>query len=343
MIGGAALFGAIVSLFPMGSDIGHWFIVLVVARVGFDIVDRFAAGHFVHAETPYDFPSGGFTRPIKYVLILFAVDFLLTRYARKYGFEARLAMGVATSLILPGVTIVLAMTSSLRSALNPVEWLRAARMTPGMFALLALLALGIDQLGDFAHDAFLSRAPQDIELQIDMGLAPIAVYTAVMVYLWLANFCMVGLALHAGRKVIAIAEQAARAREGGVEKLSPEQNNLSLQVRAGNMHAALRLFNECLELDPMFRPAADDALALARFARNLRESATAAVILRGFDAAHAGHPDIPQVYFFSAQLLAEDLRDPEAARRMLQQMLSRYPGHMIAPEAKRYLQEMGAA
>jgi hypothetical protein len=344
---GAALFGAIVSLFPMGNDIGWWFIQLVVARVGFDIVDRFAAGHIVHADTPHGFPSGGFTRPIKYWLILVGMDFLVSRYFRKYGYAAGLGMDIVTSLVLPGMTIVLAMTSSLRSAFNPREWMRVANAAPGTFILLAFLSLGIDQLTALADKLLFPPLPENLEVEPDVPLLPIAFYTVIMVYLWLVNFCMIGLAVHANRDALdalegaapgKAAEPAPPARAAPVA-LSPRER-LTKALKDGDKAAAVALYRECAAADPQFRPAAEEVLPLARVARSEGETTLAVAIVRGFDKLHPGHADIPQVYFFSAQMLAEDLHDADMARKILQHVLSRYPGHYVAPEAKRYLQAM---
>jgi tetratricopeptide repeat protein len=364
VIGGAALFTAIVSLFPMGNDIGYWFILLVVARVGFDIIDRFAAGYTVHAETPHEFPSGGFARPVKYWLILMGMDFLVSRYFRKYGYAAGLGMDIVTSLILPGMTIVLAMTGSLRSTFNPAEWLRVANGAPGTFVMLAFLSLGIDQLTNFANDILFPPPVEDVEVVGDTPLAAIGAYTVVMVYLWLVNFCMIGLAVHANREALALADEAAikvgetppelRARPpvesplsavrtalaaGKVEEAS---RGLSALVKAGNPQEAVALFKECAA-DPRFRVGGDEVLALARAARAMGEPATAVAIVRGFDKVNPGHADIPPVYLLSARIMAEDLGDPDQARKVLNYLVQRYPGHWVAPEAQRYLREMGAA
>ena len=341
VIAGAALFGAIVSLFPMGNDIGWWFIQLVVARVGFDIVDRFAAGYIVHGETPHDFPSGGFTRPLKYWLILVGMDFLVSRYFRKYGYAAGLGMDIITSLILPGMTIVLAMTNSLRSAFNPKEWMRVANAAPGTFVLLAFLSLGIDQLTELADHLLFPPPPENLEAQPDVPLMPIAFYTVIMVYLWLVNFCMIGLAVHANREALEVVGEVAPAAASALPGV-PERKVAESPPKPVYDAEAVKRFKERVAGDPQSRPAPDEVLGLAKAARALGDTHAAVAIVRGFDKANPGHADIPQVYLFSAQLMAEDLRDTDMARKILKHILARYPGHYIAPEAKRYLQSMGS-
>ena len=409
VIGGATLFTTIVSMFPRGNDIGYVFILLVICRVGFDIVDRFAAG-YTSARESAELPSGGFARPFKYWLILIGMEFLVTRWARKYGYAAGLGADIVTSLILPGMTIVLAITGSLRTTFNPSEWLRVMNAAPGTMIALAVLSLGIDQLSYVVDEVLFPEpeVPIDTDVAPETPLAPIAVYTAVVTYLWLVNFCMVGAAILAHRDAID-APEATGGRGGGTSPAteSPEakqrakhlalQRNVRESIASGRLaqaereayeatredpydldaqalyhevlmkqpgaakamaHAkrylamllqaertedAIALFKECVAVDAAFRPDADRILKLAKLARGLGDTDAAVAMLRGFDKANPGHPDIPAVYFVSAQMMAEDLGHPDMARRILEHLLARYPGHSIAPEAQRYLQGIAAA
>ena len=63
-------------------------------------------------------------------------------------------------------------------------------------------------------------------------------------------------------------------------------------------------------------------------------------VLRGFDKLFPGNEAIPEVYVFSAKLMAEDLGNAEMARKILEHVLQKYPGHFVAQEAKKYLQSM---
>jgi hypothetical protein len=103
----------------------------------------------------------------------------------------------------------------------------------------------------------------------------------------------------------------------------------------------LAIFKKSLCVDPGFRPSRpEDALPIAKAARAAGDPHTAVAALRGFDKAHPGHALIPEVYFFSAKLMAEDLNNAEMAKKVLAHILQKYPGHHVAPEAKRYLQSM---
>jgi hypothetical protein len=104
---------------------------------------------------------------------------------------------------------------------------------------------------------------------------------------------------------------------------------LGLLLKARNEPEAVKVFKECIAADPAFRLVqAEEVLPMAIAA------------LRGFDKAYPGHGLIPEVFVFSAKLLAEDLHNPEMARKTLQHVMEKYPGHYIAQEAKRYLQTL---
>jgi tetratricopeptide (TPR) repeat protein len=405
LIFGAAALSTIASLFPVGTSIAYYFILLVVARVGFDVIDRFAAGYGTHAETPDDFPSGGFGRPVRWWLVLLGMDFLIARYLRKYGYAAAIGMDIVTSLILPGMTIVLAMTRSFKQAVNPVEWLRVAKAAPGAFVLLALLSLGIDQLGYFAGDLLfpdVDTSNDDEAVERGPPLAAIFAYSGLVTYLNLANFCMEGLYIHAFGAQLGVEDEKAEKAEAAMppearaanaaasfamtvradiakgklaeaEKAAYEsmredpydvsrhalyhetlmaapdkgkavahaKRYLALLVKSGKPREAIALFKRATEVDPAFRPEQpEEVLPLAKSAREIKDPNAAVAIVRGFDKANPGHPDIPAVYLFSARLLAEDLDNGDMARKILQHLVNKYPAHSVAAEAKTYLQAM---
>jgi hypothetical protein len=100
----------------------------------------------------------------------------------------------------------------------------------------------------------------------------------------------------------------------------------------------LAVFKKSLLVDPAFRPSrAEDVLPIAKAARAAGDPHTAVAALRGFDKAHPGHELIPEVFFFSAKLMAEDLKNTAMARKVLEHIVQKYPGHYLAQEAKRYL------
>jgi len=100
-------------------------------------------------------------------------------------------------------------------------------------------------------------------------------------------------------------------------------------------------FKAKLAADPGFRIArAEDVLPIARAARAAGDSKTAVAAVRGFDKAFPAHALIPDVFVFSAKVLAEDFKNHDMARKILEHVVARYPGHYLAQEARNYLKEM---
>jgi hypothetical protein len=101
---------------------------------------------------------------------------------------------------------------------------------------------------------------------------------------------------------------------------------------------AARVFRECLAADPAFQTAqAEEALPIAKAARAAGDATTAVAALRGFDKRYPGHALLPEVYVFSAKLMAQDLGNAEMARKILMHVVARYPGHHLTPDAKKEL------
>jgi len=107
---------------------------------------------------------------------------------------------------------------------------------------------------------------------------------------------------------------------------------------------ALEQFKKRLAVDATYRPATgESAFAIAKTARKSGDMAAAVAALKGFDKAYPGHALVPEVYLFSAQMMANELANPDMARRISQHILQKYPGHFVAPEAKRLLATLPAA
>lgn len=78
-------------------------------------------------------------------------------------------------------------------------------------------------------------------------------------------------------------------------------------------------------------------MRLAEAARRRREYKEALEFLKGFDKRFPKHADIPAVYLFAAQVLAENLRQDAQARKLLEVLLARYPEHPVRPQASQLL------
>ena len=116
---------------------------------------------------------------------------------------------------------------------------------------------------------------------------------------------------------------------------------LGLLLKAKNDAEALKVFKQCLAADPAFKLGQpEEVLPLAKAARAAGDPKTATAAVRGFDKTFPGHGLIPEVFVFSAKLLAEDLDNRDMAKKILEHVAQRYPGHYLAQDAKRYLEEM---
>lgn len=112
---------------------------------------------------------------------------------------------------------------------------------------------------------------------------------------------------------------------------------LALLMRKNQPAKALEVVRRCREKDAEFRP--DDpalVLALAEAARRGRDPRFALELMRRFDGLFNGHPLIPDIYFLSACILCEDLRQDQAADRLFEAVCRRYPDHPLAGRAQEF-------
>jgi hypothetical protein len=143
------------------------------------------------------------------------------------------------------------------------------------------------------------------------------------------------LSLHARLHTLLLAENYTPKIEDHTEKY------LALLVKSLNWREALDLVEEALARRADWVPRPADAIApLARAALQKGRPQLAATLIRGFDKKHPNHPDIPQIYFVGAQLMAETAHKPDEARRILKYLLQRHGSDPVAAEAGRYLEVM---
>lgn len=120
--------------------------------------------------------------------------------------------------------------------------------------------------------------------------------------------------------------------------LRHSQRYLALLLQRGKSDDALTLFRAMQARQADYAPEQPGALLrLAEAARRRREYKEALELLKGFDKRFPKHADIPAVYLFAAQVLAENLRQDAQARKLLQVLLVRYPDHPVQPQASQLL------
>ncbi|HQR22707.1 MAG TPA: hypothetical protein PKV98_17695 [Burkholderiaceae bacterium] len=141
------------------------------------------------------------------------------------------------------------------------------------------------------------------------------------------------LSLHARLHKLLIAENYTPRIEDHTEKY------LALLVKTQNWREALDLVEEALGRRADWTPRQVESIApLARAALQKGRPQMAATLIRGFDKKHPNHPDIPQIYFVGAQLMAESGGKPAEAKRILEYLLQKYASDPVTAEAKRYLE-----
>jgi tetratricopeptide (TPR) repeat protein len=143
------------------------------------------------------------------------------------------------------------------------------------------------------------------------------------------------LSLHARLHKLLLAENYIPRIEDHTEKF------LALLAKSQNWHEALELVEEAVARRADWAPRRAESIApLARAAMQKGKVQLAATLIRGFDKKYPNHPDIPQVYFIGAQLMAERAGRPDEARRILEFLLQRFAADPVATEARRYLEVM---
>jgi tetratricopeptide (TPR) repeat protein len=143
------------------------------------------------------------------------------------------------------------------------------------------------------------------------------------------------LSLHARLHKLLLAENYTPKIEDHTEKY------LAMLVKSLNWREALDLVEDALARRSDWAPRQAESIApLARAALQKGRPQLAATLIRGFDKKHPNHPDVPQIYFVGAQLMAESAGKPDEARRILQYLLQKYAADPVATEARRYLEVM---
>lgn len=138
----------------------------------------------------------------------------------------------------------------------------------------------------------------------------------------------------------AFPEKAAKEAKTPVVKLQPAAPPKPAEPTPDDM---LAKFKAALAIDANVKPMkAEDVLPIAKAARKAGDSRTAVAAVRGFDKTYPGHALIPDIYMLSATIMSEDLKNFDMAKKVLQHLIAKYPGHYLANEAKRALQALPA-
>lgn len=129
---------------------------------------------------------------------------------------------------------------------------------------------------------------------------------------------------------------------GVKEKLTAHgRSHLDLLVHADQREQALAVYHECRTMNPAFLPSVGALFKLGSWLNESGKSKEAIHTFNQLAKAYPQDPLVPKSYFRAAQILNEQLSNPEKAGRILSGLLKKYPDHDIIPFVERYLRDMG--
>ena len=109
-------------------------------------------------------------------------------------------------------------------------------------------------------------------------------------------------------------------------------------LKAGDTAAALELYRASRRSDPSFHlQEAEAQLALARAATNAGEDQLAVEMIQDFDLTYPLSDERAAAYLLGARLLNERYQNADEARRLIGEMLRKFPATPLAAEARAYL------
>lgn len=99
---------------------------------------------------------------------------------------------------------------------------------------------------------------------------------------------------------------------------------------------AMQLVQECLRMDPRFKPGqAKEIRDLARVLDRFEDYESVIRLTNGFARAHPRHPDVAENYYLAARAFWFGRGQKEQALGILKQLLRRYPDHPLKAEMAR--------
>lgn len=116
--------------------------------------------------------------------------------------------------------------------------------------------------------------------------------------------------------------------------------HLSLLIKANDPEKTCAVYTDCLSADENFLPEAVHLFKIAGWQNAAGKSRDAIMSFRRFAKKFPDHHSVPMAYFRIAQILKDQVNDPEKAKRVLDSMIKRFPHHDIVPQAEMMLKQM---
>lgn len=114
--------------------------------------------------------------------------------------------------------------------------------------------------------------------------------------------------------------------------LSHARVYLTVLIRQRLQSKALQVLKYCFEIDPLFKPRAEEVVPLAKAALVSNEFILALRLMDKFDRSNPEHSAISTIYYLSAKALI-GLKHLQQAEKVLNALITRYPNDPMVNEA----------
>jgi len=113
---------------------------------------------------------------------------------------------------------------------------------------------------------------------------------------------------------------------------------LDMAVARNRKKEAVRLYKDCLAVDPNFLPGPKILLKMVDWIAQHGEAELARETLERFTVLHKDHPMLYEVYLKLIGVLWDKMNKVREAKLVLLHLVQRYPGHVLQPQARLYWQ-----
>ena len=113
--------------------------------------------------------------------------------------------------------------------------------------------------------------------------------------------------------------------------------HLGMLAAENDKMKAIKVYSECVKLQPDFLPSADVLFKLGGWVNETGKAKPALGIFNRLIKEYPQDPLVPKAYFRVAQIFHDRLMNPDKARKMLGALIQKYPNHDITSVAENYL------
>ncbi len=125
----------------------------------------------------------------------------------------------------------------------------------------------------------------------------------------------------------------------GEKEQAAKQGSVYIDLLAKNnkKEEVFRIYKECSASGQPFVPTAYTLFKMGEWLSASGKTKEAITLFGSLVKKHPSDPLVPKAYFRSAQIFNERLMNPEKAKKLLNGLIKKYPGHEIAGQAQRYM------